>query len=335
MAKRDRAAYMVEYRRRKRKAVLPPLPAGAPSGVDAGAVVAAWAADNLLVPTGPLRGQPYVLGDWQRDWLSAALAPGVRESGLSVARKNGKSGLVAALLLAYLCGPLNASNWRGVVVSETGALAAELREAIRQTAESSGLSDRLTIKQSPPPGSIAGQDGALLSILASDKATGHAIGADLAVIDEAGLLDETGAVSGTPFYRACPGGMGGCWRFRYVGMDPCFRSWRSGREALGSIGRNSSPRTGAPLTMRRHGRRRIPDWQAVSKAVATWRTPQGGQSQFRQTPTCFERMTSISRSTRPKSQSASPPIGWRVNGETCHPGTALAWWDSTLAVAPA
>ena len=109
---------------------------------------------------------------------------------MSVARKNGKSGLVAALLLAYLCGPLNASNWRGVVVSETGALAAELREAIRQTAESSGLSDRLTIKQSPPPGSIAGQDGALLSILASDKATGHAIGADLAVIDEAGLLDE-------------------------------------------------------------------------------------------------------------------------------------------------
>ena len=190
MPKRDRAEYMKGYRRRKKESTLPPLPARAPSGVDAGAVVAAWAEDCLLVPTGPLRGQPYVLGDWQREWLSAALAPGVRESGLSVARKNGKSGLVAALLLAYLCGPLNASNWRGVVVSETGALAAELREAIRQTAESSGLSDRLTIKQSPPPGSIAGQDGALLSILASDKATGHAIGCDVAVIDEAGLLDE-------------------------------------------------------------------------------------------------------------------------------------------------
>ena len=65
-----------------------------------------------------------------------------------------------------------------------------MREAIRQTAEISGLIDRLTIKASPPPGSVIGQDGATLTILASDKATGHAIGADLAVIDESGLLDE-------------------------------------------------------------------------------------------------------------------------------------------------
>ena len=166
------------------------MPARAPCTADAGDVVAEWAESTLLVPTGPLRGQPYKLDSWQREWLSSALAPGVREAGLSVARKNGKSGLVSALLLACLCGPLNAPNWRGVCVSLTGALAAELRTAIAQTSEVSGLSDRLTIKASPPPGSIAGQDGALLSILASDKATGHAVGADLAVIDEAGLLDE-------------------------------------------------------------------------------------------------------------------------------------------------
>ena len=95
------------------------------------------------------------------------------------------------MLLAYLIGPLNGPNWRGVVVSLTGALAAELREAIRQTAEISGLSEMLSIKQSPPPGSIIGANGATLTILASDKATGHAIGADLAVIDEAGLIPES------------------------------------------------------------------------------------------------------------------------------------------------
>ena len=190
MPQRNRAEYMRTYRARKRAANSPPMPVRADCPEDAGAVVAQWAASTLRVPSGPLRGQPYKLDCWQVEWLSAALAPNIREAGLSVARKNGKSGLVAVLLLAHLCGPVNAPNWRGVVVSLTGALASELREAIRQTAEISGLSDRLTIKQSPPPGSITGQDGATLTILASDKATGHAIGADVCVIDEAGLLTE-------------------------------------------------------------------------------------------------------------------------------------------------
>ena len=182
---------MRKYRARRKAAKSPPLPVRAPVDADAGAVVAEWAESTLTVPTGPLRGKPYRLDGWQREWLSKALAPGVREAGLSVARKNGKSGLVAALLLCYLVGPLNAPNFRAVVVSLTGLLAAELRQAIQQTADISRLSDRLVIKQSPPPGSIAGQDGALLSILASDKATGHAVGADLAIIDEAGLIPES------------------------------------------------------------------------------------------------------------------------------------------------
>ena len=117
------------------------------------------------------------------------MGPGIREAGLSVARKNGKSGLISAVLLAYLLGPLNSPRWRGIVVSLTGNLAAELRDAIEVTAAVSGL-EGLKIKRHPPPGSIDGRDGAVLSILASDRATGHAVGADLAIIDEAGLLGE-------------------------------------------------------------------------------------------------------------------------------------------------
>ena len=58
-------------------------------------------------------------------YIRAALAEGVREAGLSIARKNG---LVAALVLAYLAGPLNAEQWRGLVVSLNGHLAKELSE---------------------------------------------------------------------------------------------------------------------------------------------------------------------------------------------------------------
>ena len=91
-------------------------------------------------------------------------------------------------LLAYLVGPLNQPEWRGLVVSLTGALAAELRDAISATAEASGL--LVAVRKSPVPGEITGDNGARLTILASDKATGHAVGADIAVVDEAGLLQE-------------------------------------------------------------------------------------------------------------------------------------------------
>ena len=180
-----------EYRAKRKAARQPAPPLLAGPDANAGQVVADWAEDVLKVPTGPLRGQPFRIASWQRDFLSAALGPGIREAGLSVARKNGKSGLIAALLLAYLAGPLNAPLWRGIVVSLTGALAGELRDAIEQTAEVSGLSPLLTVKRSPPPGSIEGLSGARLTILASDKATGHALGADLAVIDEAELIQES------------------------------------------------------------------------------------------------------------------------------------------------
>ena len=178
------------YRARIKAGRKPGAPVLVDPDADAGLVVAEWAESTLKVPTGPLRGQPFKIADWQRRFLSDALGPNIREASLSVARKNGKSGLIAALLLAYLTGPLNAPVWRGIVVSLTGALAGELRDAIEQTAEISGLAPLLNVKRSPPPGSIEGLSGARLTILASDRATGHALGADLAVVDEAGLLQE-------------------------------------------------------------------------------------------------------------------------------------------------
>ena len=200
MPKRDRAAYMRAYRaRRKKKA---PHRRARKTAQDPAAAVAAWATATLQVPAGLLRGQPFALGDWQVDWLRGALAPGIREAGLSVARKNGKSGLVAALVLAHLVGPLRRPAWRAVVCSLTGNLAKELRRQVEEIARASGLydaeaaaasrpptGDRIASYQTPQPGRIVGPDGDV-TCLAADKATGHAVGADLAIVDEAGLLQE-------------------------------------------------------------------------------------------------------------------------------------------------
>lgn len=148
-----------------------------------------WSENVLRVPSGPLSSRPFRVPDWQRDFLQAAFEDGVLEAGLSVARKNGKSGIIAAWLLACLAGPLVRRDWRCVVVSLTGQLAKELRDAMEGTALASNLTD-VTFYASPPPGRALGRAGSKVTFLAADKATGHAIGSDLVVIDEAGLLPE-------------------------------------------------------------------------------------------------------------------------------------------------
>src|SRR5690606_14215765 len=59
------------------------------------------------VPEGALVGQPMMLADFQKDFIRDAYdnPAGTRRAILSIARKNGKTGLIAGLLLAHLIGP--------------------------------------------------------------------------------------------------------------------------------------------------------------------------------------------------------------------------------------
>ena len=230
----SRAAYFREYRKRKKREAAEAKIAGLASDPigNAGELAAEWATANLKVPSGPLRGKPFQIDGWQREFLVAALGPGVREAGLSVARKNGKSGLIAALLLAYLKGPLNIPEFRALAVSLTGHLASELRDAITATAEASGLF--LTVKRSPPPGEITGDNGARLTILASDKATGHAVGGDIAVVDEAGLLQETNRDLWNAIFSSVSGRDGRLLAISIKGDGPMFAEMaeRSGADSV-------------------------------------------------------------------------------------------------------
>jgi phage terminase large subunit-like protein len=68
--------------------------------------------ETLSLPDGSDVGRPFVLRDWQRELIIETYAPAredgrrqVRQAVLSMARKNGKTALVAALCLAHLCGP--------------------------------------------------------------------------------------------------------------------------------------------------------------------------------------------------------------------------------------
>ncbi len=121
---------------------------------------------------------------WQRDVLGDALTH--HETLLCVARKNGKSALIAVYLLAHLAGPLRRPGWRAGVLSVTRQKAGELLDQCEQIAAASGITG-LTFRRAPKR--ILSDTG-MVEIESATDSAGHAAGYDAAVIDELGLLVE-------------------------------------------------------------------------------------------------------------------------------------------------
>ena len=229
--------YQRTYMRRRRAAEKQSRPEPvAPVSVctDVADDIVRWAESTLVVPSGLLAGQPFRIEQWQRAFLRDALADGVREASLCCPRKNGKSGLIAALVLYFLAGPGNRSNWRAIVVSLTGALAKELRKQIAEIADASGL-DCIRSFNSPTPGRVTGLNGASLDCLAADKSSGHAVGVDLALVDESGLLGEDKRPLWDAVYSSTSGRDGRVLYISVRGASPMFEELRERKGQQGII----------------------------------------------------------------------------------------------------
>lgn len=191
--------------------------------------MARWAEEKIVVPNGPLQGNPFIFDPWQMAFYEPALGPGIREAGQSVARKNGKSGGISVCLLAHLAGPLLVEGWRGLVVSETANLAKELRLSMEATAKKSRL-EGIEFHKTPVPGVCYGLLDTRLDILAADKATGHALGVDMAIIDEAGLLGENKRDLWDAVMSALSGRDGRMLAISIQGDGPMFAELRARRD---------------------------------------------------------------------------------------------------------
>ncbi|MEM6681803.1 MAG: terminase TerL endonuclease subunit [Pseudomonadota bacterium] len=62
------------------------------------------------MPEGPKVGQPIKLGRFQKRFIRAVYRKGIRRAILSIAKKNGKTALIAAILLAHIIGPEAVQN---------------------------------------------------------------------------------------------------------------------------------------------------------------------------------------------------------------------------------
>ncbi|WP_298575587.1 terminase TerL endonuclease subunit [uncultured Luteimonas sp.] len=143
-----------------------------------------------VVPEGAHVGQPLKLADFQRKFIRDVYdnPAGTRRAYLSIARKNGKSGLIGALLLAHLVGPEAVQNSQivsGAMSRDQAALVFNLASKMVQ------LSPRLVelVRIIPSSKRLIGLPRNVeFRALAADGKTAHGLSPVLAILDEVGQI---------------------------------------------------------------------------------------------------------------------------------------------------
>lgn len=148
-----------------------------------------WAPRSLIVPTGRLKGQPFTLDDWQVEFIRESFNPDITEAGISLARKNGKTGLIAAVVLWHL---LNREDWNYTVTSEDDKFARRMFDSIHDIAHGSGYGEVIETFTSKPQKIVNESHRNKGYHLPGNRGiSGEGEDVDLAIVDEAGLLPES------------------------------------------------------------------------------------------------------------------------------------------------
>ncbi len=144
----------------------------------------------LIVPEGADVGQPVVLRPWQREIIEGIYEPDVRRVIISLARKNGKTALVAMLVLAHLIGPQsrrNAQIFSGAQSRDQAAivfgLAAKMARMSPVLSKPSHVIVRDSAKELYSP-----LTGVRYKALSADATTAYGLSPVLAIHDELGQV---------------------------------------------------------------------------------------------------------------------------------------------------
>jgi phage terminase large subunit-like protein len=168
--------------------------------------VIGWIEEHCRVPEGKDVGKPVVLREWQKAELRKIYdnPHGTRQAILSFPRKNGKTALIAFLLLVHLCGPEakpNSQLYSSALSKEQAATVYNL--AAKMVRQSPVLAEyvicRDTVKELACP-----EIGTKYAALSADKSTAHGKSPVFAVHDELGQVK--GPTS--ELYEAVETGMG-------------------------------------------------------------------------------------------------------------------------------
>jgi phage terminase large subunit-like protein len=152
--------------------------------------VIAFCLEYCKVPEGSKVGQPIELAQFQIDFIKAIYdnPAGTRRAIMGISRKNGKSALIACLLLASICGPeaqQNAQIVSGAMSRDQAALVFNLAVKMIQ------LDERLeAVTRIIPSGKkiIGLSKNTEYKALAADGTTAHGLSPILAILDEVGQI---------------------------------------------------------------------------------------------------------------------------------------------------
>lgn len=155
-----------------------------------GEKVIAFIEKFLRVPEGAKVGEPIKLADFQRRFILAVYdnPAGTRRAYLAIARKNGKSALIACILLAHLVGPEAKQNSQlvsGARSRDQAALVFQLASKMVQ------LSPELSklVRIVPSGKRLIGLPmNTEFRALAADGTTAHGLSPVLAILDEVGQV---------------------------------------------------------------------------------------------------------------------------------------------------
>ena len=146
---------------------------------------------QLKIPQGVGQGMPFTLYNFQRDFINNVFGPTlpdgrrrIRRALLSVARKNGKTPLMAALILCFLCGPEAGYNIEIVSAASDREQAATIYRFCKQMIElDDELSNMLGCHDSVKR-IVCYQRGSFYRALSADGRRQHGGGPVLIIYDE-------------------------------------------------------------------------------------------------------------------------------------------------------
>jgi len=152
--------------------------------------VIAFISRYCLIPSGAKVGQPIKLEPFQRKFILAVYdnKTGTKRAYLSIGRKNGKTALIACILLAHLVGPeakRNAQIVSGALSREQAAIVYDL--ASKMVAQSPEL--REIIREVPSSKKLIGIPlNTEYRAISAEGKTAHGLSPILAILDELGQV---------------------------------------------------------------------------------------------------------------------------------------------------
>lgn len=152
--------------------------------------VIAFVHKYLRVPEGDLIGKPMRLDDWQQRFVLAIYdnPAGTRRAFLSIARKNGKTGLIACLVLAHIAGPEAKLNTRIVSGAMSKEQAAEVYNYASKMIQLSPELSRITRIVHSGKRIIGLARNVEYQAISAEGKTAHGKSPALAILDEVGQV---------------------------------------------------------------------------------------------------------------------------------------------------